>query len=258
MAQSGSKPNQTSKMTKLLSPGVDRSPLSHLRRGYAVPKDNGNTSNNVLEKLPSADANAGKKDGRSKFSSGEYQFMPAFWTVASITSFVVNIILIILVVLAYQNFRTINLASNDIGSSLLGGLYSNFVKMDQAHITTTIPISKEIPVMFTLNVSGPTNVTLTDNIRINGALVTVNTGGLNISNAAASIVLPKGTVLPIYIDNLAVPVDQKVLAELNVPVDIPLNQTQLHEPFVGLQEVIKPFYCMIEPYAQFNGVNVCQ
>ena len=36
---------------------------------------------------------------------------------------------------------------------------------------------------------------------------------------------------------------------LNVDVDIPLEQTQLHEPFVGLQEVVKPFYCMVNPDA---------
>ena len=81
---------------------------------------------------------------------------------------------------------------------------------------------------------------------ISGALVTVNTGGLNINNARANIVLPQGTVLPIFIQNLAVPVDQKVLAELEVAVDIPLNATDLHEPFVGLQKVVEPYYCMIE------------
>jgi len=28
-----------------------------------------------------------------------------------------------------------------------------------------------------------------------------------------------------------------------------LNQTDLHEPFVGLQEVIRPMYCLVEPNA---------
>jgi len=157
-----------------------------------------------------------------------------------------------------QNFSMIGITVNDLSSHLLGGLYTNFVKMDQAHIKTTIPIRQEIPVQFTLNVSGPTSVTLSEDVSISGALVTVNTGGLNINNARANIVLPQGTVLPIFIQNLAVPVDQKVLAEFNVNVDIPLNETDLHEPFVGLQKVVEPFYCIIEPFAQFNGVNVCQ
>jgi hypothetical protein len=48
-----------------------------------------------------------------------------------------------------------------------------------------------------------------------------------------------------------------VLAELNVDVDIPLNQTDLHEPFVGLQGVVKPYYCLLEKQVLVNGVNVC-
>jgi hypothetical protein len=199
-----------------------------------------------------------ESETESTYAVGKYKFGPAFWTIASLASLAVNVVLIIIVLILLQNFKTVGVTLSTVPKHLLGGLYNNFVKMDQAHIITTIPVSKEIPVVFTLNVSGTTNVSLTDNVKIDGALVTVHTGGLNITNANASIVLPKGTVLPIYIENLQVPVDQKVLAELNVPVDIPLNQTDLHEPFVGLQEVVKPFYCLIEPEAQVDGVNVCQ
>ena len=152
---------------------------------------------------------------------------------------------------------TLSLAQGQ-ASGLLGGLYNNFVKMDQASIKTTIHVEKEIPVQFSLNVSGPTDVTLSRDVAISGALVTVNTGGLNINNARANIVLPAGTVLPITIQNLVVPVDQKVLAVLDVPVDIPLNQTQLHEPFVGLQKVVEPYYCMLEPLTLVNNIYVCQ
>jgi hypothetical protein len=147
--------------------------------------------------------------------------------------------------------------ADDQVSGLLGGLYDNFVKMDQANIQTTIHVEKEIPVQFSLNVSGPTNVTLSQPVTIEGASVTVQTGGLNITGARATIVLPQGVVLPINIENLVVPVDQKVLAVLDVPVDIPLSQTELHEPFVGLQQVVKPWYCLIEPNATFNESPIC-
>ena len=80
---------------------------------------------------------------------------------------------------------------------------------------------------------------------------------MNITNARATIVLPQGTLLPINIENLAVPVNQSVKAVLDVPVDIPLKQTQLHEPFVGLQQVVEPWYCLVEPNATFNGLQVC-
>jgi hypothetical protein len=189
-----------------------------------------------------------------------WKFLPAFWTIASILSLTVNLILIIALLLAFQMLEQIQgLQTYGMGqaSGLLGGLYTNFVKMDQASIRTTIHVEKEIPVNFTLNVSGPTNVTLSQPVTIDGALVTVQTGGLNITNARATIVLPQGAVLPINIENLSVPVDQKVLAVLDVPVDIPLSQTELHEPFVGLQKVVEPWYCLIEPDATVNGLQVC-
>jgi len=182
---------------------------------------------------------------RVGFSRGEYKFLPAFWTIASVMSFAVNIVLVIVLAIVLQNLGSVGVTVMGLSDHLLGGLYNNFVKMDQAHIRKNIFVSKEIPVNFILNVSGPTNVTLSQDVPISGALVTVNTGGLNINNARANIVLPEGTVLPIYIENLVVPVDQQVLAELDVAVDIPLNETELHEPFVGLRHVVEPFYCLL-------------
>jgi hypothetical protein len=46
---------------------------------------------------------------------------------------------------------------------------------------------------------------------------------------------------------LTVPVKTTVPVTLNVPVDIPLEQTQLHEPFVGLQGVVAPYYWSLKP-----------
>ncbi len=158
------------------------------------------------------------------------KFLETFWTIASVISLTVNIGVVIALLVVMQILggpkATLSLAQGQ-ASGLLGGLYNNFVKMDQASIQTTIHVEKEIPVQFSLNVSGPTDVTLSRDVAISGALVTVNTGGLNINNARANIVLPAGTVLPITIQNLVVPVDQKVLAVLDVPVDIPLNQTRV-------------------------------
>ena len=271
MSQPDSNSNEPSKMKKLLnggSPEEDRneSPLSRLQRSVGsgtAPQKAGSVKKEETPKLeaqkpsPATSAPKSKPKKEVKFKPGEYKFLPAFWTIASVVSFTVNIVLLIVLLFVLQNFNTIGVAANDLSSHLLGGLYTNFVKMDQAHIRTTIPVSKEIPVQFNLNVSGPTNVTLSEDVSISGALVTVNTGGLNFNSARANIVLPQGTVLPIFIENLVVPVDQKVLAELNVEVDIPLKDTELHEPFVGLRKVVEPFYCLLEPHAEMDGVKVC-
>ena len=230
----------------------NESPMERLRRSAGAPVSQKKEAAPMVVVPDSADIVTGPHDESEaepevvkKPGRREFKFLPAFWTVASVMSFTVNIVLLIVLAILLQNFRAVGVTLTALPDHLLGGLRNNFVKMDQAHIKTSIPVSKEIPVNFILNVSGVTNVTLTEPVPINGARVTVNTGGLNINNALANIVLPQGTVLPIYIENLVVPVDQKVLAELNVEVDIPLNQTELHEPFVGLRQVVEPFYCML-------------
>jgi hypothetical protein len=189
----------------------------------------------------------------------KYNFGPAFWTIASILSLTINVIVLIVLLAVLQNMRTLKLGSAlDIGNGLLGGLYTNFEKMDNAHITKTIPVNATIPVKFDLQLNQQTDVILSQDVTIRRALVTVNTGGLNITNALATIVLPEGTTLPVYL-NLTVPVDKEVPVALDVAVDIPLAETQLHEPFSGLQEVVKPFYCMISPTAlKLDGQPVCE
>ena len=188
-------------------------------------------------------------------------FWPAFWTIASILSLTVNLVLIIILLVVWVNLQNLNInigSAMDMGNGLLGGLYTNFEKMDRAHITTTIPVETTIPVKFDLQLNQQTNVVLSQDVTINNALVTVNTGGLNITRALTTIVLPQGTTLPIML-NLTVPVDKTVPVALNVQVDIPLEKTQLHEPFSGLQEVVKPFYCMINPAAlKLSGQPVCK
>ncbi|MBE0696954.1 MAG: hypothetical protein IH586_08520, partial [Anaerolineaceae bacterium] len=72
----------------------------------------------------------------------------------------------------------------------------------------------------------------------------LDAGPLTISQATMNIVLPAGSHLPVKLD-LIVPVDQKIPVNLMVDVDIPLNQTDLHEPFVGLQLVVKPYYTLL-------------
>jgi hypothetical protein len=88
-------------------------------------------------------------------------------------------------------------------------------------------------------------------------MISLNSGGLSI-NSPANITLPAGTNLPVHLD-LTVPVSTTIPITLNVPVDIPLNQTELHEPFVGLQNVIGPFNAMLDPKVKsISDVPICQ
>jgi hypothetical protein len=255
MSQPASNNNEPSKFNKLLS-GNSQQPSSLQSR---LPRANGAPLvAQTPEATPVQTSSTPKSQPRQAPSNSKIG--PIFWTIASVISLLVNIGTVIALIVIVQMLggpkKTLALAQ-DQASGLLGGLYLNFVKMDAASIKTTIHVEKDIPVQFSLNVSGPTEVTLTRDVTINGALVTVNTGGLNINNARANIVLPKGTLLPINIENLVVPVDKTVRAILDVPVDIPLNHTELHEPFVGLQKVVEPYYCFLQPNAELNGINVC-
>lgn len=189
---------------------------------------------------------------------------PRLWTTASVISLTINIILmIVLIVLVISVYRLkLDMAKiMDASTSVMGlpaGLYSNFEKMERASIQTNVEVNTSIPVKFDLQLNQQTNVVLSQDVTIQNARVTVNTGGLNISQANTTIVLPAGTTLPVNLA-LTVPVDQQVPVTLNVPVDIKLKDTQLNDPFVGLQEVIKPLYCLLEPTAiNMDGNPICQ
>lgn len=189
------------------------------------------------------------------------KFGPPFWNIASTISLTFNIIFIIILLSLGIGLKKYGLNIGgvlNLGDSLLGGLYSNFEKMDRASIKTEVKVETTIPVKFDLQLNKQTEVVLSQDVTITNARVTVNTGGLNITNALTTIVLPQGTSLPVVL-NLTVPVDTSIPVTLTVPVDIPLDQTELHEPFTGLQDVIRPLYCLINSNAKsLDGRTICK
>lgn len=170
------------------------------------------------------------------------KFWPAFWTVSALISLVINVILVAMLLGLGRQVFTLKTVLKD---QLLGQLYGSFALMDEAHIKTTIPVEASVPAKFDLPLKTNTTVTLTEDTRLSNATVSrLETGGLTISNAPADIILPAGTRLPIALE-LTVPVDEKIPVKLSVEVDIPLNETDLHAPFVGLQNVVTPYYLML-------------
>ncbi len=176
----------------------------------------------------------------------------AYWDVTATLSLLVNAILVTLLIVLAGQVQNLKSTVND----LLGGLYGNFVKMDQASIDTTITVNTDIPLSFDLPVSQNTEVVLTGDVKIPNAHVVISTGGLNI-NAPANVTLPAGTILPITL-NTVIPVQSTIPISLQVPVNIPLNQTGLHEPFTGLQTTLRPLYCTLDKNAQYpEGTFIC-
>jgi hypothetical protein len=214
------------------------------------------------EKQPTQPADKKMDDSQRKQGMlRKEKFMRALWTIASLISITVSVVVVIVLILALWLFRDFKIPEGiDIMvlNKLLSGLYSNFELMDAANISAAIPVEDQIPVKFDLELKQPTTVILSEDVTIKGAYVIINTPVIDI-NAPAVVTLPAGTNLPIYLD-LIVPVDKQVPVNLNVAVDIPLSETELHTPFVGLQEVVKPLYCLVEPAAasSLTGEPVCR
>lgn len=175
---------------------------------------------------------------------------PAFWTVASVFSLAVNIFLIAILILVGRELFSLK---SLVSTQLIGGLYKNFVRMDDAHIVTTIQVEDtiqvkdQIPVVFTLPLQQDTQVVLTRNAPVKNATIFLNGAAVPLD-----IILKEGTALDIRLD-MTIPVSQSVPVVLNVPVnlsvpvDIPLNQTELHEPFLGLRDVVAPYNDLLRP-----------
>lgn len=164
----------------------------------------------------------------------------AFWKTGTLISLVVNIVLIVTLILTLRYLFSLK---EVIANQLISGLHSNFVQMDQATINTTVTVEDTIPVQFDLPVQKKTTVRLTEDTFINDAQVTITTPYLNI-NAPADIILPKDLLLPIKLD-MVVPVDTQIPILITVPVSIPLEETELHQPFTGLQNVVQPYQTML-------------
>ena len=199
---------------------------------------------------------ASQKPKESPFK--DMKFGPAFWNVTGILSLVVNCILIGVLLALSQYLGVLSVNPKDFGTSLVGGLFTNFEKMDAATIRTTIPVDTSIPLDITVPVQTTTQITLANEVVIDKAHVRINTPNINI-DSDAQVTLPAGTPLTINL-NFTLPVQTDVPVHLDVDVVIPLKDTELHDPFVGLQEVIRPLYCMLMPGAtRLNSdISVCK
>jgi hypothetical protein len=194
-----------------------------------------------------------KPHSKSRLLSRGERTHRAYWDVAAGTSLIINAILVALLIIMAIQINNLKTTVN----GLLSGLYGNFVEMDKASITTTITVDTLVPINFMLPIQQNTDVTLTQSVAIPNAYVVINSGGFTI-NAPASVTLPAGTNLPIAL-NIAVPVQATVPVTLQLPVNIPLSQTELHQPFTGLQDTVRAYYCTFDKNAQYPlGMYICK
>ncbi|MCA9907966.1 MAG: hypothetical protein KC519_04895 [Anaerolineae bacterium] len=151
-------------------------------------------------------------------------------------SFIVNLILVVvLVVLGLMLFEI----KNNIATPLVSGLHSSFVGLDEATIDWTIPVRADVPVNLDIALQQNTVVVLTESVPLNVSANIVLPGVGNLNNASVALTLPAGTRLPVALD-LNVPVRDTLPIALDVRAVIPLDRTQLHDPFANLQLMFDP------------------
>lgn len=270
MSQPEFQANEPSKMKKLLNGGnagepsnkpSDEAPLDRLKRsvgtGGAQKRESTPQPDAPQSAEPVFAAPASQPRDKFRLAPSQFKFLPAFWTVASVLSFTVNIVLLIVLAILLQNMNTVGVTVTGISDQLLGGLYNNFVRMDSATIRARIPVNADIPLNITVPVKTTTQITLAEAAVIRNAQVIINTGSLDI-NANATVTLPANTPLVVNLD-FPLQVTDTIPVSLIVDVNIPLKDTELSAPFQGLQDVVRPYYCLIEPQATsiIDGSPVC-
>jgi hypothetical protein len=172
------------------------------------------------------------------------KFFPAFWTVASIFSLMINIILIALLVSVGHNLFELKAI---IADGLVTPAVNNLALMDKAHIVTTVPVETTVrlqdslPVNFDLPINQDMQLLMSEDTRISGAYIYLNN-----TPVATDLTLPALTPIQTNFSltvpvSTSVPVDITVPVTLQVPVDIAIDQTDLHQSIVGLQAAIKPY-----------------
>jgi len=160
----------------------------------------------------------------------------AFKNLAIIMSFALNLVLIIFLIVAA--FYIIPIV-NSIAEPMVGGLHQSFVDIGQAHIVRTISVEDSIPVVFDLPVEAVTDAVLTEPVPMNIPTTFVLPAGGGFINGNVAFELPAGTRLPVEFSTM-VPVNQSVPVNLDVQVDIPMQETELNEPFTDLQQLFAP------------------
>ncbi|MEM9950708.1 MAG: hypothetical protein AAF846_03845 [Chloroflexota bacterium] len=179
------------------------------------------------------------------------------WRFMVIFSFIVNIVLVAVLLIAGLYIFQIKA---QVADPLIGGLHSTAAGLGDATIDWVIPVRDTVPVELTVPINsetilspltdtagqtvpqeipGETIVRLTRAVPIAITGANIDAGNLQLSNATVNITLPEGTELPVALDfNLLL--DQELDIELDVRAVIPLQETQLNDPINQLGLLFEP------------------
>jgi hypothetical protein len=167
----------------------------------------------------------------------------AFEKFAIFFSFIVTFTLLMALLLlaygAWQNRSAVNAIQNGIACDTITGLNILLEDFEDAVITQTIYISESIPVRFDLPLDKNLDVRLNKDVPISRPTRFMLPGGGGQINGTVYLVLPQGQILPIHMST-SVEVSQSLPVEMQVPVAIPLKETELGDVIVQLKELLEP------------------
>lgn len=130
---------------------------------------------------------------------------------------------------------------DDVACSTITDLNKLLDDFDSAVIRRTIKINQEIPVVFDVPLEKNITVELTQEVPLSNRPTTMNLpsqGGT--INGWVNLTLPKGYRLPIHL-TMTVPVSHSLPVQMDVPVEIPLKETDLGPVTGKLKELIQPY-----------------
>jgi hypothetical protein len=130
---------------------------------------------------------------------------------------------------------------DDVACKTIHDLNEIVENFDSAVIERTIHIDDQVPVVFDLPVEKNITVDLTDDVPLQGRPTTMSLpeqGGT--INGWVSLTLPRGYRLPIHL-KMTVAVSQSLPVQMEVPVTIPLKETDLGPVTGKLKDLAKPY-----------------
>ena len=174
--------------------------------------------------------------------------LPSLWKAMIMTSFVINVILIIVIIylvgFVLQNRGRIGATTQNVAGNVRE-LQDVVTQLQQSHIITTIPLNQQLPINLIVPIDTTTTVTTVEPVPIN-VPADIDMGPFGQLHPNVSLALPPETALTIKL-KLDVPLNTQIPVKLDVPVDIALANTELGPQFERLGAVLNRLLSSVGP-----------
>jgi hypothetical protein len=148
-------------------------------------------------------------------------------------------ILLVVLFVAWRSAPMLVGLKDGLACDTVTGLNTLLDDFEGAVITRTIEISQTIPVEFDLFLDKNLTVRMTEEVPLSRPATYVLPAGGGQINGTVYLELPQGQQLPIHM-SMVVPVDQQLPVQMDVPVAIPLDETDLGGVIQQLRDLLAP------------------